>query len=379
MELRARFDEQNNIDWSKQLEEAGCTVLYGFEDYKVHSKLTLITKKSAQGYSYITQIGTGNYNEKTSELYTDYSFITADHGIGEEASNVFQNLAVQKLTETSEKMLVAPLRFKSVLLDEMDRVITAARLGRPASMILKNNSISDRDIILKLQEASCAGVRIDMIVRGICCVRAEVPGKTENLHIRSLVGRYLEHGRIYSFYDGTETRIYIASGDFLTRNTECRVEVGVRVEDPILIQKLSDILQLQLRDNVNAREMRADGSYQKVKSAPGEELVNGQMDMYDLLKDDWTRHDTEASKAVTQPQPKQPEAPATPKAPETPQIPPKPEAKPEPAPAPEVPQPVPPAPEKPHPVAQSPAPHTESHGRQSFFERIHNWFRPRRR
>ena len=379
VELRARFDEQNNIDWSKQLEEAGCTVLYGFEDYKVHSKLTLITKKSAQGYSYITQIGTGNYNEKTSELYTDYSFLTADHGIGEEASNVFQNLAVQKLTETSEKMLVAPLRFKSVLLDEMDRVITAARLGRPASMILKNNSISDRDIILKLQEASCAGVRIDMIVRGICCVRAEVPGKTENLHIRSLVGRYLEHGRIYSFYDGTETRIYIASGDFLTRNTECRVEVGVRVEDPILIQKLSDILQLQLRDNVNAREMRADGSYQKVKSAPGEELVNGQMDMYDLLKDDWTRHDTEASKAVTQPQPKQPEAPAAPKAPETPQIPPKPEAKPEPAPAPEAPQPVLPAPEKPHPVAQSPAPHTESHGRQSFFERIHNWFRPRRR
>ena len=379
VELRARFDEQNNIDWSKQLEEAGCTVLYGFEDYKVHSKLTLITKKSAQGYSYITQIGTGNYNEKTSELYTDYSFITADHGIGEEASNVFQNLAVQKLTETSEKMLVAPLRFKSVLLDEMDRVITAARLGRPASMILKNNSISDRDIILKLQEASCAGVRIDMIVRGICCVRAEVPGKTENLHIRSLVGRYLEHGRIYSFYDGTETRIYIASGDFLTRNTECRVEVGVRVEDPILIQKLSDILQLQLRDNVNAREMRADGSYQKVKSAPGEELVNGQMDMYDLLKDDWTRHDTEASKAMTQPQPNQPEASAAPKAPETPQIPPKPEAKPEPAPAPEAPQPVLPAPEKPHPVAQSPAPHTESHGRQSFFERIHNWFRPRRR
>ena len=379
VELRARFDEQNNIDWSKQLEEAGCTVLYGFEDYKVHSKLTLITKKSAQGYSYITQIGTGNYNEKTSELYTDYSFITADHGIGEEASNVFQNLAVQKLTETSEKMLVAPLRFKSVLLDEMDRVITAARLGRPASMILKNNSISDRDIILKLQEASCAGVRIDMIVRGICCVRAEVPGKTENLHIRSLVGRYLEHGRIYSFYDGTETRIYIASGDFLTRNTECRVEVGVRVEDPILIQKLSDILQLQLRDNVNAREMRADGSYQKVKSAPGEELVNGQMDMYDLLKDDWTRHDTEASKAVAQPQPKQPEAPAAPKAPETPQTPPKPEAKPEPTPAPEAPHPVPPAPEKPHPVAQSPAPHTELQGHQSFFERIHNWLRPRRR
>ena len=287
VELRARFDEQNNIDWSKQLESAGCTVIYGFEDYKVHSKLTLITRKGAEGYSYITQIGTGNYNEKTSELYTDYSFITADERIGEEASKVFRNLAVQQLTEESDKMLVAPLRFKSVLLDEMDHVIAAARMGRPASMILKNNSISDRDIILKLQEASCAGVRIDMIVRGICCVRAEVPGKTENLHIRSLVGRYLEHGRIYSFFDGTHTRIYIASGDFLTRNTECRVEVGVRVEDPVLVQKLTDILQLQLRDNVNARVMDASGSYQKVKPAEGEPLVNSQMGMYELLRNDW--------------------------------------------------------------------------------------------
>ena len=302
VELRARFDEQNNIDWSKQLEEAGCTVIYGFDDYKVHSKLTLITKKSADGYRYITQIGTGNYNEKTSELYTDYSFLTADPGIGEEASNVFQNLAVQKLTEESDKMLVAPLRFKSVLLEEMDHVIAAARLGRPASMILKNNSISDRNIILKLQEASCAGVRIDMIVRGICCVRAEVPGKTENLHIRSLVGRYLEHGRIYSFYDGQHTRTYIASGDFLTRNTECRVEVGVRIEDPVLMKKIDDILQLQLHDNVNAREMRADGSYQRVKPAPGEPLVNGQMDLYELLKDDWARPES----AV----PVQPEVPA---------------------------------------------------------------------
>ena len=287
VELRARFDEQNNIDWSKQLEAAGCTVIYGFEDYKVHSKLTLITRKNADGYSYITQIGTGNYNEKTSELYTDYSFITADPDIGEEASNVFQNLAVHQLTETSDKMLVAPLRFKSVLLEEMDHVITAARLGRPASMILKNNSISDVDIIQKLQEASCAGVRIDMIVRGICCVRAGVPGKTENLHIRSLVGRYLEHGRVYSFFDGQNTRVYIASGDFLTRNTECRVEVGVLVEDPALMKKLDDILHLQLRDNVNAREMQPDGSYQKVKPAPGEPLVNSQMGMYELLKDDW--------------------------------------------------------------------------------------------
>ena len=305
VELKARFDEENNIEWSRLLERAGCHVVYGIEGLKVHSKLCLITRKTKEGISFITQIGTGNYNEKTSELYTDYSFITADHGIGEEASNVFQNLAVQKLTEESDRMLVAPLRFKSVLLEEMDRVIAAAHMGRPASMILKNNSISDRDIILKLQEASCAGVRIDMIVRGICCVRAGVPGKTENLHIRSLVGRYLEHGRIYSFFDGAHTRIYIASGDFLTRNTECRVEVGVRVEDPVLVRKLTDILQLQLRDNVNAREMRPDGSYQKVKPAEGEALVNGQMGMYELLKNDWTQ--PEPWKLSAAAQEKQPE------------------------------------------------------------------------
>ena len=387
VELRARFDEQNNIDWSKQLEEAGCTVLYGFEDYKVHSKLTLITKKGPQGYSYITQIGTGNYNEKTSELYTDYSFITADLGIGEEASNVFQNLAVQKLTETSEKMLVAPLRFKSVLLDEMDRVINAARLGRPASMILKNNSISDRDIILKLEEASCAGVRIDMIVRGICCVRAEVPGKTENLHIRSLVGRYLEHGRIYSFYDGTTTRIYIASGDFLTRNTECRVEVGVRVEDPVLIRKLSEILQLQLRDNVNAREMKADGSYQKVKAAPDEALVNGQMGMYDLLKNDWTARDDVPEETPARPEPVRTAAPVETPAPaaEAPKAPSEPTPLPaaEPAKPAVVPETAPQAEQTVHhPVAVThPAPHTPAKprgGLMDLFEQFHHWLRPKR-
>ena len=387
VELRARFDEQNNIDWSKQLEEAGCTVLYGFEDYKVHSKLTLITKKGPQGYSYITQIGTGNYNEKTSELYTDYSFITADLGIGEEASNVFQNLAVQKLTETSEKMLVAPLRFKSVLLDEMDRVINAARLGRPASMILKNNSISDRDIILKLEEASCAGVRIDMIVRGICCVRAEVPGKTENLHIRSLVGRYLEHGRIYSFYDGTTTRIYIASGDFLTRNTECRVEVGVRVEDPVLIRKLSEILQLQLRDNVNAREMKADGSYQKVKAAPDEALVNGQMGMYDLLKNDWTARDDVPEETPARPEPVRTAAPVETPAPaaEAPKAPSEPTPLPaaEPAKPAVVPETAPQTEQTVHhPVAVAhPAPHTPAKprgGLMDLFEQFHHWLRPKR-
>ncbi|MCO7110053.1 polyphosphate kinase 1 [Gemmiger formicilis] len=270
VELRARFDEQNNIDWSKQLEDAGCTVFYGFDDYKVHSKLTLITSRVNGQYKYLTQIGTGNYNEKTSELYTDLSFITTRQEIGEEASAVFNNMALQRLTSEADTMLVAPLRFKTVLLEEMDRQIALAMQGKPASIILKNNSINDPQIIDKISEASCAGVRVDMIVRGICCVRAGVPGRTENVHIRSLVGRYLEHSRIYCFGSGEAMRIYIASGDFLTRNTERRVEVGVRVDDPAIAKKLRGILDLQLRDTVNAREMQPDGTYVKVRPAEGQ-------------------------------------------------------------------------------------------------------------
>lgn len=285
VELRARFDEQNNIDWSKQLQDAGCTVLYGFDDYKVHSKLTLITSRVDGKYRYLTQIGTGNYNEKTSELYTDLSFITTRQDIGEEANAVFNNMALQRLTSEADTMLVAPLRFKTVLLDEMDRQIALAMQGKPASIILKNNSINDPQIIAKISEASCAGVRVDMIVRGICCVRAGVPGRTENVHIRSLVGRYLEHSRIYCFGSGENMHIYIASGDFLTRNTERRVEVGVRVDDPTIAKKLRGILDLQLRDTVNAREMQPDGTYTKVKPAEGQPPVDSQMAMFGYFKD----------------------------------------------------------------------------------------------
>ncbi len=287
VELRARFDEQNNIDWSKQLESAGCTVLYGHEEYKVHSKLTLITRRDKGMYSYITQIGTGNYNEKTSELYTDFSYITSKQEIGEEASAVFQKLSVHKLTESCNTMMVAPLCFKSVLLGEMERLIEAAAAGREVSMVIKNNSINDKDIMQKMCEASCAGVQVDMIVRGICCVRAGVQGKSDNIRVRSLVGRYLEHARIYSFTDAGETRVYIASGDFLTRNTECRVEVGVRVTDAHLMQKLQSFIDLQLADNTNACEMQPDGSYVKVQPAAGAPRVDSQMGMYDLLRDDW--------------------------------------------------------------------------------------------
>ena len=215
----------------------------------------------------------GNYNEKTSELYTDLSFITTRQEIGEEASAVFNNMALQRLTSEADTMLVAPLRFKSVLLEQMDRQIDRARRGLPASMILKNNSINDPQIINKISEASCAGVRVDMIVRGICCIKAGVPGKTENVHIRSIVGRYLEHSRIYCFGEGEDMTIYIASGDFLTRNTERRVEVGVRVDDREIAKKLRGILDLQLRDTVNAREMQPDGIYTRVKPKQGEPPV----------------------------------------------------------------------------------------------------------
>ena len=248
VELRARFDEQNNID-----------------------------------------------------LYTDLSFITTRQEIGEEASAVFNNMALQRLTSEADTMLVAPLRFKSVLLEEMDRQIALAMQGKPASIVLKNNSINDPQIIDKISEASCAGVRVDMIVRGICCVRAGVPGRTENVHIRSLVGRYLEHSRIYCFGSGENMRIYIASGDFLTRNTERRVEVGVRVDDPAIAKKLRGILDLQLRDTVNAREMQPDGTYTKVRPAEGQPPVDSQMAMFGYFQNGF---EMPPEKPKAQPKPK---------------------------------------------------------------------------
>ncbi|HIX95344.1 MAG TPA: polyphosphate kinase 1 [Candidatus Gemmiger excrementipullorum] len=307
VELRARFDEQNNIDWSKQLQDAGCTVLYGFDDYKVHSKLTLITSRVNGKYHYLTQIGTGNYNEKTSEQYTDLSFITTRQEIGEEASAVFNNMALQRLTSDVGTMLVAPLHFKTVLLEEMDRQIARAMQGQEASIILKNNSINDPQIMAKIIEASCAGVRVDMIVRGICCVRAGVPGYTENVHIRSIVGRYLEHSRIYCFGSGEDMRIYIASGDFLTRNTERRVEVGVRVDDAAIAKKLRGILDLQLRDTVNAREMQPDGTYTKVKPAEGQPPVDSQMAMFGYFQNSFAA--PEPPKPAKTPEPPRPAAP----------------------------------------------------------------------
>ncbi len=286
VELRARFDEQNNIEFSKVLEEAGCTVIYGFGDYKVHSKLCLITKKSQNELSYISQIGTGNYNEKTSEQYTDLSFITSDKTVGAELASVFNDLAMERLSDNTSRLLVAPLRFKSVLMREMQSEIDAVKQGKKGKIVLKCNSISDKEIIEKISEASSAGVEIDMIVRGICCLKAGVTGLTENVKVRSVVGRYLEHSRIYSFGTSENVRVYIASGDFLTRNTQRRVEAGVRITDSKIVDKLQDVLNLQLADNVNSYEMKPDGTYKKIV-CENEEIIDAQSKMYDVLENDF--------------------------------------------------------------------------------------------
>ncbi len=287
VELRARFDEQNNIEFSKVLEDAGCTVIYGFGDYKVHTKLCLITKKSHNELSYISQIGTGNYNEKTSEQYTDLSFITSDKEVGIELAGVFNDLAMERLTANTNRLLVAPLRFKTVLMQEMQQEIDAVKQGKLGKIVLKCNSISDKDIIEKISEASNAGVKIDMIVRGICCLKAGVKGLTENVKVISVVGRYLEHSRIYSFGRQENVRVYIASGDFLTRNTQRRVEAGVRVTDSKIVEKLQCILNTQLDDNVNSYEMNPDGTYKKIVCADKENCVDAQSKMYDILAEDF--------------------------------------------------------------------------------------------
>ena len=292
VELKARFDEENNLATAEMMQAAGIKIIYSIPGLKVHAKVALVRRRGLNGekipsYAYIS---TGNFNEKTATLYADCGLFTCRKEIVNDLYNLFRTLQGKEDPKFTT-LLVARFNLIPELNRLIDREISLADQGKGGRIILKMNALQDPAMIDRLYEASEHGVQIDLIVRGICCVRAGVPGKTENLHIRSLVGRYLEHGRIYSFYDGVNTRIYIASGDFLTRNTECRVEVGVRVEDPVLKEKLDSILRLQLSDNVNAREMQPDGSYQKVKPAPGEPLVNSQMGMYDLLRDDWTARD----------------------------------------------------------------------------------------
>ena len=263
VELRARFDEENNIEWSRRLEDAGCQVIYGLDGYKVHSKLCLITRKNAGQVEYITQIGTGNYNEKTSRLYTDLSLMTSNVEIGLEASNVFQALSKGEVVEHTRHLLVAPKCLQNKVLGMLDEEIAHARNGEEAYAGFKLNSLTDKKIIDKLIEASEAGVKIDMIIRGICCL---IPGKTENIRIISIVGRFLEHSRIYIFGSKERRKYYIASADFMTRNTVRRVEVAAPVYNDKLKTKLQEMFDVMLSDNQKARKLEADGNYHRVSN-----------------------------------------------------------------------------------------------------------------
>lgn len=261
VELKARFDEENNIGWSRLLEDAGCHVIYGLDGYKVHSKLCQIMKKKDGNVEYYTQIGTGNYNEKTARLYTDLSLMTADPKIGMEAARVFQALAMGETVEDMEYLLVAPRCLQNKVLVMIDEEIEHAKAGEPAYIGLKMNSLTDKRIMSKLVEASCAGVHIDMVIRGICCLIPGVKGQTENIHIISIVGRFLEHSRIYIFGTQDRARIYISSADFMTRNTLRRVEVAAPIEDPDIRMQIQEMFVTMLSDNRKARSMNNKGIY----------------------------------------------------------------------------------------------------------------------
>lgn len=260
IELRARFDEQNNIDWSERMEEAGCRVIYGFEGYKVHSKICLITYRNRNEIRYITQIGTGNYNEKTAKMYTDYSLITGNQSIGEDASVFFKNMAIGNLAGVYQHLIVSPNSLKQKVLALIDEEISKGQDGR---ILMKMNSVTDVDFIRKIAEASRAGVKIDLIVRGICCILPGIPGETENLSVTSIVGRYLEHPRVFVFGKEEDRKVYIGSADMMTRNTEKRVEVACPIYDEQIKKRLVRYLNIMLADNVKAREMLSDGTYRK--------------------------------------------------------------------------------------------------------------------
>lgn len=266
VELKARFDEENNIEWSRQLEDAGCRVIYGLDGYKVHSKLCLITRKKKGKVGYITQIGTGNYNEKTSRLYTDLSLMTANVDIAMEAAEVFQALSMGETVEAVDHLLVAPHCLQNKVIHMIDREIEHAKIGEPAYIGLKMNSLTDKNIMQKLVEASKAGVKIDMVIRGICCLIPEVKNETENIHVRSIVGRFLEHSRIYIFGAQGREKVYIASADFMTRNTLRRVEVATPVYDPEIKMQLIEMFITMLSDNQKAREEDNKGNYKIPKN-----------------------------------------------------------------------------------------------------------------
>ena len=280
VELRARFDEESNIEYSRKLEEAGCRVIYGLNGYKVHSKLCLITRKTDNGLSYITQIGTGNYNEKTSKLYTDLSLITANEEIGKEAAEVFACLLRGETIEETHRLLVAPKCLQNKVLAMIDEEMEHAKNHEPAYVGIKINSLTDKDIIEKLVEASQAGVKIEMIVRGICCMIPEIKGYTENITVISIVGRFLEHSRIYRFGTPEREKVYIASADYMTRNTLRRVEVAAPVLDDQLREKLDFMFDTMMKDDEKGKRLNAKGNYEDRKV--NEKTIDSQELFYEM-------------------------------------------------------------------------------------------------
>ena len=275
MELRARFDEQNNIEWAERLEEAGCTVIYGSEGFKCHSKICQLTYREGMALTRLTLLGTGNFNEKTAKLYSDFMLMTAHPGIGEDANLFFRNLSLGNLRGDYRFLGVAPVGLKPLIMRGLDREIQRALAGEPARVFFKLNSLTDREVIDKIAEASCAGVRVDMIIRGISCLKPGVPGKTENVHVRSIVGRFLEHARVYAFGVDSDM-IYLSSADMMTRNTEHRVEIAFPVLDPTCRAMVHEYMGMQLRDNVKARSLTSDGTWVPMERAEGEKPFNSQ-------------------------------------------------------------------------------------------------------
>ncbi|MBQ9940123.1 MAG: polyphosphate kinase 1 [Clostridia bacterium] len=282
VELKARFDEANNIHWSKRLSDAGCRVIYGIEGYKVHSKITLITRQTSDGIKYTVHIGTGNYNEKTARVYTDVSILTSRNEIAEDAVKFFHNLTISNLNGYYKKLLVAPHSFKTKIISLIRAEADKARNGKKGIIKLKMNSITDKEIMLELIAASQAGVKINMIVRGICCLCPGIENITDNITIISIVGRYLEHSRIYVFGEKRSRKMYIASADFMTRNTSGRVEIATPVLDIEIADKLEQMLDLEFKDNVKAHKLLPDKSYIKIHADDNSEEINSQIELYNL-------------------------------------------------------------------------------------------------
>ena len=271
IELCARFDEENNMYFARKLQEAGCTIIYGMENYKVHSKIISIVLQNGEDVRYITHLGTGNYNESTSKQYTDLNIITSDQQIGEDGAAFFRNISICNTEYRYNKLLVAPETLKSGLVECMDREIAK---GEDGYMLAKMNSLTDKVIIDKLREASCAGVKVELIIRGICCILPGIPGKTENISVISIVGRFLEHSRVYSFGKGKDRLTYISSADLMTRNVDKRIEIAAPVLDKKIEERILKILRIMLSDNIKARKLCPDGKYRRVEN--GQEPMDAQ-------------------------------------------------------------------------------------------------------